>query len=34
MRLAEWFTPAEEMRTLPSNPRAIRPVPPYDPRRG
>ena len=33
MRLAEWFTPAEEMQTLPANPRAIRPVPPYDPRR-
>ena len=33
MRLTEWFTPAEEMQTLPANPRAIRPVPPYDPRR-
>jgi hypothetical protein len=33
MRLAEWFTPATEMQTLPANPRAIRPVPPYDPRR-
>jgi hypothetical protein len=33
MRLAEWFTPAAEMQTLPANPRAVRPVPPYDPRR-
>ena len=33
MRLADWFSPAEEMQTLPGNPRAIRPVPPYDPRR-
>ena len=33
IRLTEWFTPAAEMQTLPANPRAIRPVPPYDPRR-
>ena len=33
LRLTEWFTPATEMQTLPANPRAIRPVPPYDPRR-
>ena len=33
LRLSEWFSPAEEMQTLPANPRAIRPVPPYDPRR-
>jgi hypothetical protein len=33
LRLTEWFTPAAEMQTLPANPRAIRPVPPYDPRR-
>ena len=33
MRLADWFTPAAEMKTLPANPRAIRPVPPYDPSR-
>ena len=33
MRLAEWFTPAEEMQTLPTNPRSVRPIPPYDPRR-
>ena len=33
LRLSEWFFPAEEMQTLPANPRAIRPVPPYDPRR-
>lgn len=32
MRLAEWFTPAAEMTTLPANPRAIRPIPPYDSR--
>jgi len=30
MRLSEWSSPAEEMHTLPANPRAIRPVPPYD----
>jgi len=33
MRLTEWFTPPAEMQTLPDNPRAVRPVPPYDPRR-
>ena len=33
LRLSEWFSPAEEMQTLPANPRAIRLVPPYDPRR-
>src|SRR3954470_601751 len=33
MRLTEWFTPATEMQTLPANPRAVRPVPPFDPRR-
>ena len=33
LRLSEWFSPSEEMQTLPANPRAIRPVPPYDPRR-
>jgi len=33
MRLAEWFTPAPEMKPLPANPRAIRPIPPYDPSR-
>jgi hypothetical protein len=33
MRLAEWFTPAEEKQTLPLNPRLVRPIPPYDPRR-
>jgi len=33
MRLSEWFSPAEEMQTLPANPRSVRPVPPYDPRR-
>jgi len=32
-RLAEWFSPAPEMQPLPANPRAIRPVPPYDRRR-
>jgi len=33
MRLVDWFAPSTETQTLPSNPRAIRPVPPYDPRR-
>jgi hypothetical protein len=33
MRLSEWFSPVEEMQTLPANPRAVRPIPPYDPRR-
>jgi hypothetical protein len=33
MRLSEWFSPAEEMQRLPANPRAVRPVPPFDPRR-
>jgi hypothetical protein len=33
MRLVEWFTPAAEMKPLPDNPRAIRPIPPYDPSR-
>jgi hypothetical protein len=33
LRLSEWFSGAEEMQTLPENPRTIRPVPPYDPRR-
>ena len=31
MRLTDWFAPVEEMQTLPRNPRAVRPVPPYDP---
>ena len=33
LRLTEWFTPAPDPQTLPANPRAIRPIPPYDPRR-
>jgi hypothetical protein len=33
MRLSEWFSPATEMQTLPANPRNVRPIPPYDPRR-
>jgi hypothetical protein len=33
LRLAEWFAPAAEMQTLPASPRAIRPVPPFDPQR-
>jgi hypothetical protein len=33
LRLTEWFSPAGEAHTLPSNPRALRPVPPFDPRR-
>ena len=30
MRLAEWFSPAQELQPLPENPRAVRPIPPYD----
>jgi hypothetical protein len=33
MRLAEWFSPHVDTQTLPANPRTVRPVPPYDPRR-
>ncbi|HTM26903.1 MAG TPA: hypothetical protein VL225_17020 [Vicinamibacterales bacterium] len=33
MRLSEWFSPADEMQTLPTDPRSVRPIPPYDPRR-
>jgi hypothetical protein len=33
LRLSEWFSPVEEMQTLPENPRTVRPIPPYDPRR-
>jgi len=33
LRLADWFMPSAEAQTLPLNPRATRPVPPYDPRR-
>ena len=32
LRLADWFLPAEEMQTLPANPRTVRPIPPYDPK--
>jgi hypothetical protein len=32
-RLSEWFSVADEKETLPANPRAARPIPPYDPRR-
>ena len=32
LRLADWFS-VEESHTLPENPRAIRPIPPFDPRR-
>ena len=32
LRLSDWFSPSEA-QTLPANPRAIRPVPPFDPRR-
>jgi hypothetical protein len=31
MRLTEWFMASGGAQTLPQNPRAIRPVPPYDP---
>jgi len=34
LRLTEWFSPHVEVATLPQNPRAVRPVPPFDdPRR-
>jgi hypothetical protein len=33
LRLTDWFRPAPETQTLPANPRAIRPIPPYDSRR-
>ena len=29
-RLTEWFARPSEVRTLPQNPRAVRPVPPFD----
>lgn len=32
LRLSDWFS-SEESHTLPENPRAIRPIPPFDPRR-
>ena len=31
LRLSEWFWPTADVETLPRNPRAIRPVPPFDP---
>jgi hypothetical protein len=33
MRLSDWFSSPTESETLPHNPRAVRPVPPFDPRR-
>jgi hypothetical protein len=34
IRLSEWFTGPTEVQTLPENPRAVRPIPPFeDPRR-
>ena len=33
MRLADWFSPPQEAQTLPANPRSVRPIPPFDPRR-
>ena len=34
LRLSDWFSSGAEQQTLPNNPRAVRPVPPYgDPRR-
>ena len=34
LRLTEWFSPETKVQTLPQNPRAVRPVPPFgDPRR-
>jgi hypothetical protein len=32
LRLSDWFA-SEESHTLPENPRTIRPIPPFDPRR-
>jgi hypothetical protein len=29
LRLSEWFSPAPEVQTLPQNPRAVRPIPPF-----
>jgi hypothetical protein len=31
LRLSDWFWPRGEVETLPRNPRAIRPLPPFDP---
>lgn len=31
LRLADWFMSPAEMQTLPANPRAVRPVPPFEP---
>jgi hypothetical protein len=33
LRLSEWFSRNEDVETLPRNPRAVRPVPPFDPAR-
>jgi hypothetical protein len=33
LRLSDWFSPAEEMRPLPDNPRTVRPIPPFEPQR-
>src|SRR5258708_689387 len=34
LRLTDWFSPSTEVKTLPQNPRTVRPVPPFrDPRR-
>ena len=33
MRLTDWFMPATEAHALPQNPREVRPIPPFDPRR-
>ena len=30
MRLTDWFSSAPEMTTLPANPRAVRPIPPFE----
>ena len=30
MRLTDWFSRAPEMTTLPDNPRAVRPIPPFE----
>jgi hypothetical protein len=30
LRLTEWFAPNAEVQTLPENPRAVRPIPPFE----
>jgi hypothetical protein len=30
VRLSEWFSRTTEVQTLPQNPRAVRPIPPFE----